>query len=246
MPFKEHGEDMYSLSPSHPILSSRNANIFQPTYFALAQFLKASNYENTSDPKNTVVYQILGYKDKVLMDISMEKPEWAQAFGTLMSTWGERNALLQHLYPVQKGLVDGFDANVSPYSLLMLVEAMGRKRLRFERLSGAAGRGSGGYYIRQCLHDWPDDACIKILSMLRGAMKPGYLRLLLHELIVPEVGASLWVFVQDINMMTLAAVAERTEKKWAEFLELSGFSVRRVYYAVDGVSESVIEAVVRE
>lgn len=81
--------------------------------------------------------------------------------------------------------------------------------------------------------------------MLRAAMKPGYSKLLIHELVVPEVGASLWASVQDINMMTLCGVAERTEGDWRRLLQLAGLSVEAVYFATDGISESIIEAVVQ-
>lgn len=75
-------------------------------------------------------------------------------------------------------------------------------------------------------------------------MKSGYSKILIHELIVPEVRARLWVSMQDINMMALCGVAERTEETWRRLIQLAGLSIEKVYLATDMVSESIIEAVV--
>jgi len=39
----------------------------------------------------------------------MARPEAAQGFGTLMSTWGEGNSLIQDLYPVREKLASEVD-----------------------------------------------------------------------------------------------------------------------------------------
>jgi hypothetical protein len=74
-------------------------------------------------------------------------------------------------------------------------------------------------------------------------MKPGYSKLLIHEQIMPERGAGQWVSIQDINMMALCGVAERTEKTWRDIIAQAGLTLEALYLAKDGVSESVLEAV---
>lgn len=39
----------------------------------------------------------------------MERPDSARGFGTLMSTWGEGNSLIQDIYPVNERLPIEFD-----------------------------------------------------------------------------------------------------------------------------------------
>lgn len=73
-------------------------------------------------------------------------------------------------------------------------------------------------------------------------MKPKFSKLFVHELIVPERGASTWVVTQDFNMMTLCATMERTELQWRQMLSDAGLTIIGVYQAEDGVSEGVIEA----
>lgn len=103
-------------------------------------------------------------------------------------------------------------------------------------------QGARAYYIRQCLHNWPAAKCLTILTELRKAMRPGYSKLFVHELIVPDRGASTWVVTQDFNMMALCATMERTEEQWRQILADAGLKVTLVHQALDGVSEGVIEA----
>lgn len=95
--------------------------------------------------------------------------------------------------------------------------------------------------MRQTLHNWPDADCVKVISTLKDAMKPGYTRLLLHEIVVPETGASPWAVTQDFNMMTMLATLERTEAQWRSIITEAGLTVTKVWSPKDPVSESVIE-----
>jgi hypothetical protein len=74
-------------------------------------------------------------------------------------------------------------------------------------------------------------------------MKPGYSKLLIHEQIMPKTGASQWVSIQDVNMMALCGVAERTEETWSDIIQKAGLTLEALYLSKDGVSESVLEAV---
>ena len=46
--------------------------------------------------------------------------------------------------------------------------------------------GARVYYFRSILQDWPDDKCKLILMHLASAMKPGYSKILLNELILHD------------------------------------------------------------
>lgn len=59
---------------------------------------------------------------------------------------------------------------------------------------------------------------------------------------MPEINASAESCVEDITMMALCGVGERTEKEWTRIVERAGLKLVAVYLAKDGVSESVIEA----
>ncbi|EHK97284.1 putative Sterigmatocystin 8-O-methyltransferase [Glarea lozoyensis 74030] len=278
---KETSNDKYALSPTFSLFANPTfaagladcADFLNPAYLALPSFLKSTSYVSPNDPANTALQSAFDAKGKDLIGILMERPESARGFGTLMSTWGEGNSLIQDLYPVGE-LGEGFDGES-----VMWVDVgggYGQKSVALKKaVPGLPGRfvvqdlpgtvknspecegveflghdffteqpikGARAYYIRQCLHNWPAEKCLTILSQLRKAMKPGYSKLFVHELIVPARGASTWVVTQDFNMMTLCATLERTEAQWTYILAEAGLKVVAVYAAPDGISEGVIEA----
>ncbi|KAF2185209.1 S-adenosyl-L-methionine-dependent methyltransferase [Zopfia rhizophila CBS 207.26] len=266
---KEVEGEKYILSPAYSILADAAfghavvncANFLNPTYQALPSLLKSINYQTPTDPKNTAAQRAFGYTDTDLMGILAEKPTAAQGFGMLMSTWGEGHALLQHLYPVQAELVEKFDPQSSDVIFVDVGGGYGQKaialkeafpdlpgRIIVQDLPMSIERAPKVEGIEFMVHDFfteqpiKDEACVKILSHLRHAMAPGYSKLLIHEQITPEIGASVWNSIQDINMMALCGVAERTEDVWRKLLQQAGLRVNSVYQAKDGVSEGVIAA----
>jgi len=63
------------------------------------------------------------------MTILTEKPASGMSFGMLMSTWGERHALLQHIYPVKEKILDAFSANMSPVLFVDVGGGYGQKSI---------------------------------------------------------------------------------------------------------------------
>ncbi|KAL9119115.1 MAG: hypothetical protein Q9187_004328 [Circinaria calcarea] len=104
--------------------------------------------------------------------------------------------------------------------------------------------GARTYYLRNILHDWNSDLCHTILRHLAAAMKPGYSKLLLDEMVVPLQGASLFTVQSDFNMMASLGGMERTERQWRELLGEVGLEIERIWTGREDV-ESIIEAVLR-
>ncbi|KAF2438301.1 sterigmatocystin 8-O-methyltransferase [Karstenula rhodostoma CBS 690.94] len=101
-------------------------------------------------------------------------------------------------------------------------------------------KGARGYFLHHILHDWPDKYCHQILGCLKKAMIPGYSKLLIHELILPNTGA---VEIQarfDLVMMTLGGGAERSRTQWIKLLEDSGFCNIELHEHLD--HDGIIEA----
>jgi hypothetical protein len=73
-------------------------------------------------------------------------------------------------------------------------------------------------------------------------MKRGYSRLLIADSVLPDVGASVFGSLFDINMMTLSGI-ERTERHWRELLEGEGLQVTNILPPKDGKGDSIIEVV---
>ncbi|KAI1380465.1 putative O-methyltransferase [Hypoxylon crocopeplum] len=102
-------------------------------------------------------------------------------------------------------------------------------------------KGARAYYLHSVLHDWSDEDCIRILEQLRPAMKLGYSRLLINEIIVPDRKPTWPVTSMDQLVFVLGAMRERTEAHWDNILKGAGFRIVRTYNYEMG-SESLIEA----
>ena len=100
--------------------------------------------------------------------------------------------------------------------------------------------------MHHILHDWSEKYCLKILGNLKKAMKPGYSKLLVHELILPDEGASVNQAMWDIAMMTANSGAVRSQRQWRELLDKAGFEVVKFWvHESDPDSDGIVEAVLR-
>ncbi|ORX90665.1 putative O-methyltransferase [Clohesyomyces aquaticus] len=73
--------------------------------------------------------------------------------------------------------------------------------------------GTQVYFLHHIPHDWSDVYRHKILTHLREAMTPGYSRLLIHDLVLPDMGATELQTRFDFTMMTLNGGMERSRSQ---------------------------------
>ncbi|KAL9607897.1 MAG: hypothetical protein Q9167_007235 [Letrouitia subvulpina] len=106
-------------------------------------------------------------------------------------------------------------------------------------------KGAKCYYFRAILHDWPDRACREILRNTIQAMRKDYSKLLLDEMVLPDVDIPPKAAFLDLSMMALETGAERTSKQWHNLLESVGLRIEKIWSAETGL-ESIIEAVLNE
>ncbi|KAF1814599.1 putative hydroxyindole O-methyltransferase [Eremomyces bilateralis CBS 781.70] len=97
------------------------------------------------------------------------------------------------------------------------------------------------YSLHSILHDWSDEKGVKILENLVPALKKGYSRVLLNEIVVSEEKPTLAATSMDMMMLAHFAVRERTEANWRAILAKAGLKVVNIY-TYPGVAESLIEA----
>ncbi|KAI9872149.1 MAG: hypothetical protein M1830_002022 [Pleopsidium flavum] len=89
--------------------------------------------------------------------------------------------------------------------------------------------GARAYFMRMILHDWSDEKAREILSNLKSAMTPGYSKILINEMVIPDKGAH-WVSTAlDMFMMTLLASRERTETQWRELVATVGLKATGIW-----------------
>lgn len=80
--------------------------------------------------------------------------------------------------------------------------------------------------VKHVLHDWPDDACIKILRNCRNALLPGG-RIVVVEMLVDETHPSRFIAQFDLTMLTVVGGKERTLEEYRRLFNLAGLRFER-------------------
>jgi hypothetical protein len=105
--------------------------------------------------------------------------------------------------------------------------------------------GAKVYYLKMVLHEWPSQQCVQILSQLKAGLKPGYSKILLNEIVIPEENAGWFETSVDMLMMQVHSAQERREREWRDLVgKVDGLSVMRIW-DVEGTVEKVIEIEMR-
>ncbi|KAL8946952.1 MAG: hypothetical protein Q9222_006717 [Ikaeria aurantiellina] len=103
-------------------------------------------------------------------------------------------------------------------------------------------KGARAYLLRQVLHDWPDQECQTILRHIAAAIHPGYSKILIDDMVMPDMGAPEKVIIRDITMLGMSGGLQRTERQWANVIESAGLRIKKIW-PVSGIEESIIEVV---
>lgn len=80
--------------------------------------------------------------------------------------------------------------------------------------------------LQHILHDFSsDDACRSILKNIIPAMTPGYSKLLIKELLIPDQNAPWALTAMDVNVLQSLSGQERTESQFRDLLGSAGFKI---------------------
>ncbi|OAL03100.1 S-adenosyl-L-methionine-dependent methyltransferase [Phaeosphaeriaceae sp. SRC1lsM3a] len=103
-------------------------------------------------------------------------------------------------------------------------------------------KGARAYMLQHILHDFSsDDECRRILKNIIPAMTPGYSKLLIKELLIPDRNAPWALTSLDVNVMQSLSGQERTETQFRNLLESVGFKIDGMWghgNAIDVVIEA--------
>jgi hypothetical protein len=101
------------------------------------------------------------------------------------------------------------------------------------------------YVLKNVLHDWADEDCVRILTQVRRAMASTS-RLLIVERVLPThvavCAADRQATLMDLNMLVTAGGCERTKEEFAALLGHSGFALSEVRQLEGGHRFSVVRA----
>ncbi|KAI9666748.1 MAG: hypothetical protein M1831_001523 [Alyxoria varia] len=102
-------------------------------------------------------------------------------------------------------------------------------------------KGARYYYLHWILHDWPLEQCQTILSKLRDAMKPGWSKIMIAEIVVSAKEAHPQATALDIAMAASYGTSEKREDEWRALIEgVEGLRVKKMWSGPGSV-ESVFE-----
>jgi SAM-dependent methyltransferase len=134
-------------------------------------------------------------------------------------------------------LAEALDAN--PHLRGVLVElptaaAVARERLapygdRVQVLAGdifaAVPVGADVYTLCRVLHNWPDDACIDLLTRIRAVIAPAGRVLVLERQLDPAGPGTLATRLADLLMLVTTTGRDRTTAEYGGLLAAAGFAV---------------------
>lgn len=101
--------------------------------------------------------------------------------------------------------------------------------------------GARAYFLHAVPHDWPDGDCRRIFENIKAAMRKGYSKLLIYEIVMPSQGATSLMTSLDLQLMNCTSGFERTEENWNNLLGEVGLKIVGISRHPQAV-ESVIEA----
>lgn len=117
-------------------------------------------------------------------------------------------------------------------SVVATVEASGgdiagRCEVRSGSFFEAVPEGADGYLLRRIIHDWDDEASLRILSNCRRAISSDGTLLLVERVLKPPNESDFGKFM-DLHMCVVLGGRERSEQDFRALLREAGFALTRV------------------
>jgi hypothetical protein len=95
--------------------------------------------------------------------------------------------------------------------------------------------GHDAYIMKHIIHDWPDEACVKILAGCRKGVNPGG-KLLVADSVIQPGNAPDFAKLLDLEMLLLPGGHERTEQQFRDLFAAAGWRLNRIIPTLSSVS----------
>ncbi|WP_156745341.1 methyltransferase [Mycobacterium sp. 1165178.9] len=153
-------------------------------------------------------------------------------FATIVDVAGGHGRLLAAILasaPNTQGVLfdlPGVVAEAAP--LLRKLDVAQRVRLVAGSFFSDVPSGADAYVLKHIVHDWSDDAALRILQNVRRAAPTGA-ALLLVETVIPQDNSEFTGKIADIEMLLFNDGRERTAKEYQRLLEKAGFEMTHIF-----------------
>jgi O-methyltransferase domain/Dimerisation domain len=151
-------------------------------------------------------------------------------FNRIVDIGGGRGAFLQAILsatPQLKGILYDLPSVVANVQDDWDAEVAKRCEVRSGSFFEIVPEGADAYLLKRVIHDWDDQACLKILRNCRRAIFSHGTLLLVERVLTtpnePDFGKLL-----DLHMLVLLGGRERSEAEFADLLREAGFALTRV------------------
>ena len=101
------------------------------------------------------------------------------------------------------------------------------------------------YYMRNVLHDYPDKKCVALLHNTMAAMSK-VSKILIDEMILPNVGTHWQAAQLNVGMMSSLAAMERSKSQWYTLMESAKSTIEEVYPYTAELHDSVMVVALRQ
>ncbi|WP_328386271.1 methyltransferase [Streptomyces sp. NBC_00400] len=251
--FREDAAGAYHLTPAavplrtdvpdsmHPAVMMATDELFLRTSAALPEAVghEGASFERlfgaplfehlTTDPATRRVFDDGMSSVSAPVDAAVADVYPFPAVGTVVDVGGGRGGLLRaalRRHPQLTGVL--FDqAPPLAHHLLEGDELKGRWRTQEGDFFASVPEDGDVYVLKHVLHDWADDACLRILRSCRRAMAAGR-RLLVIDAVLPPGNAPHFGKTLDVAIMAVVDGRERTAEEFATLLSAGGFRLTRV------------------
>ena len=157
----------------------------------------------------------------------------AGGHGLLLATILQRHPHLRGTLYEIPSVIEG--ARTGP-----LAPVMDRCKLVAGDIFASVPAGADAYIMKHIIHDWPDEASLKILRGCRAGVNPGGKLLVVDQVIQPGNEFDAGKFL-DLEMLIFPGGHERTESQFRELFAAAGWRITRIIPTPAGIS--IVEGV---
>ncbi|KAL2221344.1 O-methyltransferase-domain-containing protein [Thermoascus aurantiacus ATCC 26904] len=212
-----------------------NFNSIGPAIQALPDFLAETNYQDITDPTKTPLQK--AWNTDLPLPLGADQAGEPCALQPLHDRPAHGHAGVAGRVP-DRIIVQDLAATLQHAIPYEGVETMVQDFFQPQAVKGARI-----YYMRNIIHDYPDEKAAVILRNTAAALSPDSL-ILIDDMVLPNSGVHLHAAQLDLLMMTTLASMERTTEQWCALIEgKAGLKINAIYTYTSSLRDSVIECV---
>jgi O-methyltransferase domain len=248
-------ERQFSLTPVGELLRSDHKNSARYRAMLRGEEWTTRAYEHFADCVRTGLDGVTGAYGKNMFELLAERPDQADTFHRAMtdSSALSSQAILQaydfsgikrladvggghgsflcsilRKYPGMQGVLYDLPEVLSTIPPSQFAGCESRIHLEGGSFFARAPEGCDAYILKHILHNWSDNDCIRILTLLRELL-PAHGRVLICEMVIQSDPAPTPAKMLDIEMLLLTVGGkERSAEEFQDVLASTGLRIGRI------------------